>query len=622
MRSTLAPAPTPSGPDDTGAVSQHMMGRALGLLYLSGSLLAAVWLLLPHGSSHGDTTVLLMCATAAGMGAVLVLGLADRAPMYVFHLAMGAIQLVITVAYLAPSDADNDIRLFYLWATPFAAFFFTPRAALRHGAWSAGCFALALSVLPQPTGELLRVWLLTTGTLFAVGVLVGVVSDRVRSGRRLLQHTAWHDELSGLPNRRLFDRRVSAALHQRDADGGAVHLLLVDLDHFKLVNDTYGHHAGDELIAAVSDRLELALAPVPGTTVARMGGDEFAVVVHDPGGGLDLAHVLARLQQAWDEPVDLGGAMVPVAASVGTMTCTEPGRTAGDLLRDADVALYRAKRTQRGSVRRYDAALRVEVERRTRLDHELHGALARGELTLAYQPVVDLTTGRSTGAEALLRWDSPVLGPVPPSEFVPVAEDNGLVVPIGRFVLEQAAGDVAAWRAHGTVDDGFSVAVNVSVRQLGHGFPDELRSLLVRHGLPASALTVEITESVLMDGTVWSGSVLARLRANGTRVSLDDFGTGYSSLSYLQRMPMDTLKIDRAFVGELGGPTPRTGLVSAVVDLARSLGMDVVAEGVETAEQADVLRLLGVDLAQGWLFARPLPARDLVRHLQQPVRPA
>ena len=219
------------------------------------------------------------------------------------------------------------------------------------------------------------------------------------------------------------------------------------------------------------------------------------------------------------------------------------------------------------------------------------------------------------GAEALLRWHSRSLGPVSPVEFVPVAEENGLVVPIGRFVLEQAAADVARWRAEGAVDEDFAVAVNVSVRQLGAAFPADLADLLRRHGLPASALTVEITESVLLDGSVFSGSVLSQLRRGGTRVSLDDFGTGYSSLAYLQRLPMDTLKIDRSFVGELDGPDPRTGLVSAVLDLARSLGMDVIAEGVETVEQADRLRLLGVGRAQGWLFARPLRAGEFVSHL-------
>jgi len=593
------------------------MGRALGLLYLAGAALAVVWMRLPHGSGVGDQLLLSMILVATVSGAGLGLGIADRAPSWVFHLCIGAIQVVISVGLVAPGVADNDIRLFYLWATPFAAFFFTQQSAVWHSVWTAACFAVALSVLDEPTAVLLRVFLLTMGTLAAVGMLVGYVATGMRRSRQQLQHAAWHDHLSGLPNRALFERRTTEALADRDVQGGAVHVLLVDLDHFKLVNDTYGHHAGDQLIREVAARLQGALGER--ATVARMGGDEFAVVVADPVGALDLDRALARLPEVWIEPVQLTGAVVPVSASVGVASCTEPGRTAERLLRDADVALYRAKNTRRGSVRRFDSVLRVEVERRTRLDHELHGALARDELSLVYQPVVDLLSGRTVGAEALLRWNSPTLGPVPPAEFVPVAEENGLVVPIGAYVLARAAVDISRWRADGAVDDQFSVAVNVSVRQLGGSFPEDLDRLLLVHGLPHSALTAEITESVLLDGSVFSGTVLSRLRRAGTRVSLDDFGTGYSSLSYLQRLPMDTLKIDRSFVGELDGPAPRTGLVSAVPDLARSLGIDVIAEGVETPEQADRLRLLGVERAQGWLLARPLRAAELLSHLDQGV---
>ncbi len=602
-------------PADGLPFSRRGMGRALGVLYLSGAGLAALWTALPHGSRDGDRVLVAMIVLAACLGAALLAGAADRAPTAVFHGVIGVIQVVISVAFAATGAADSDIRLFYLWATPFAAVLFTPQVARRHCLFTALCLAVALSTTPAPVLVQLRVFLMTTGTLVAVAVLVGHVTHGMRRSQRLLQHAAWHDSLSGLPNRDLFDRRTTEALAARDARGGTVHVLLVDLDHFKLVNDTYGHHAGDELIYAVAQRLQGALGET--ALVARMGGDEFAVMLADPTGELDLDVVLARLPGVWADPVGLSRAVVPVSASVGVTSCAEPGRTAEQLLRDADVALYRAKRTRRGSVRAFDAVLRVEVERRTRLDHEMHGAVARGELSLVYQPVVDLVTGRTVGAEALLRWHSPVLGPVSPAEFVPLAEENGLVVPIGRFVLMQAAADVARWRAEGTVDEQFSVAVNVSVRQLAGSFPEELGRLLDGHGLPPSALTVEITESVLLDGTVYSGRVLSQLRRGGTRVSLDDFGTGYSSLSYLQRLPMDVLKIDRSFVGELDGPSPRTGLVSAVLDLARSLGMGVVAEGVETVEQADRLRLLGVERAQGWLFARPLRAVDLVSHLGQ-----
>ena len=594
-------------------LSPRSIGRTLGVLYLSGATLAWLWTLLPHPAPEGDLGVRAMIVVALLMGGGLSLGVADRAPLWAFHLVIGAIQVVIAVAYLGAQVPDNDIRLFFLWATPFAAYFFTPRAALLHGLWTALCLVGALGQTEASAGVGLRVLLTTLGTLAAVGLLVGFAAGSSRRSRRLLQHTAWHDGLSGLPNRVLFEQRVGSALAERDRRGGSVHLLLVDLDHFKLVNDTYGHHAGDELISVVAPRLQEAVGA--GATVARMGGDEFAVVLSDPVEDR-LDGLLERLSRVWSEPVRLDGGLVPVSASAGLATCSGPGGSAETLLRDADVALYRAKQTHRGSVRRFDRTLRVEVERRTRLDHELRGAAARGELTVVYQPVVAMATGRTVAAEALLRWHHPELGPVPPSEFVPVAEDNGLVVPIGRFVLEEVARDVGAWRSAGTVGDDFTVAVNVSVRQLGEEFPDTFARLLLRHGLPASALTVEVTESVLLDGTLWSGTVLSRLRSAGTRVALDDFGTGYSSLSYLQRLPMDTLKIDRSFVSELDGDRPRIGLVQAVVDLARSLGMDVVAEGVETTEQAQRLLGLGVERAQGWLFARPLGADDFVDRLR------
>lgn len=599
-------------PDAGTTMSGRAMGRALGALYLCGASLALLWTWLPHEAQHGDVVVRTMAVLAALLGASLLAGAADRTPRWSFHLVIGVIQVVIAVAYAAASLPDNDIRLFFLWATPFAAYFFTPRAALLHGLWTASCLTTALASTDVTPGVGLRVLLMTLGTLAAVGLLVGLAAEGSRRSRRQLQHAAWHDGLSGLPNRELFARRVGAALTERDRVGGSVHLLLVDLDHFKLVNDTYGHHAGDALITVVAPRLQSAAGS--GATVARMGGDEFALVVADPDDDR-LEGLLERLSEVWAEPVLLGDVLVPVSGSAGLVSCTAPGRDAETLLRDADVALYRAKQTQRGTVRRFDGTLRVEVERRARLDLELRGAVVRQELSVVYQPVVELPTGRTVGAEALLRWTHPELGPVPPSEFVPVAEENGLVVPVGRFVLERAARDVARWRAAGQVDDDFAVAVNVSVRQLDEDFPDELARLLLAYGLPTSALTVEVTESVLLDGTLWSGSVLSRLRANGTRVALDDFGTGYSSLSYLQRLPMDTLKIDRSFVGELGGDRPRTALVAAVVDLARSLGMSVVAEGVETPEQKLRLRGLGVQHAQGWLFSRPLSAQELVQHL-------
>ncbi|MFC5380772.1 putative bifunctional diguanylate cyclase/phosphodiesterase [Aquipuribacter nitratireducens] len=610
-------ASAPSG------VSQREMGRALGWLYVAGATLAVLWSLLPHPGDAGDPVVLAMAACAAALGAALAAGAADRASERAIHCVLVVIQVVITVAFVAvgmAGGADNDIRLFYLWATPFAAFFFSPRGALRHSAWTVLCLTVALAGLPVDPGTKLRVWLTTVGALAAVGLLVGTAAARVRAALARLQHTAWHDGLSGLANRGLFARRLEEALTARDRDGGSVHVLLVDLDRFKHVNDTYGHHAGDAVVVAVSGRLAERFRRT--VTVARMGGDEFALVARSPYGARPrtadphLTAVLARLADVWREPVVLpGGDVLRLSATVGVASASGPGADAGTLLRDADVALYRAKQDARGSVRMFDADLRVAVERRVSVDRELAGAMERGELDVVYQPVVDLGDGRTRHAEALVRWTSPVLGAVSPAEFVPIAEDNGLVVAIGRFVLDRAMADLARWRAAGVVDDDFGVAVNVSARQLEPCFVDTVTGLLARHGLPADRVHLEVTESVLVEDTARADAVLTALRALGSRVALDDFGTGWSSLSYLQRFPLDTLKVDRSFVAELDGDRSRPGLVAAVVDLARSLGMDVVAEGVETPLQAQRLRAMGVRWGQGWLFARPLPEAALVAHL-------
>jgi predicted signal transduction protein with EAL and GGDEF domain len=342
-----------------------------------------------------------------------------------------------------------------------------------------------------------------------------------------------------------------------------------------------------------------------GDLVARMGGDEFAIVCEDRAGSLDLTELLTRLDAVWAVPVALEAGELPVSGSIGVVVCTGPDDTPESLLRDADVALYRAKADRRGSTVIYDPSLRAGLARRAILDQALRGALARAELSLAFQPVVDLDTGRWVGAEALLRWTSPELGVVPPAEFIPVAEDRGQIGPIGDWVLDQACRQLAGWRADGLVDEDFAVAINVSGRQLGPGFAPRVVATLERHGLPPCAVQLEITESVLLDDSRATTEALAELRATGAPMLLDDFGTGYSSLSYLQRLPLEGLKIDKSFVADVTISPQRRTLVSAMLAMADGLGLDVVAEGVETQEVADGLRQLGCRRAQGYLWARP-----------------
>jgi diguanylate cyclase (GGDEF)-like protein len=463
---------------------------------------------------------------------------------------------------------------------------------------------------------------MTTGTVLAVGVLVSIVADRMRDSQEQLRYAALHDHLTGLVNRRgiavALDRALASARH----DGTAVAVVLVDLDRFKLVNDTHGHHVGDRMLAEVAPRL--VAAAKAGDTVGRMGGDEFAVVCPAVRGEVDLRPLLARLHEAWQRPIRLEtGELLPISGSVGVVLC-DGSETAEAVLRDADVALYRAKEVQRGSVVVFDASLRRTVERETTLDRALRGALARDELAVHYQPIVDIRTDEVVGAEALLRWRSPELGPVSPAEFVPLAEDRGLIADIGAWALEQVCETLAGWRRDGHVTAGFRVTLNVSARQLRPGFAEQVRAARERHRLPPDALSLEITESVLLDDAEHVSRCLQDLAAAGTALALDDFGTGFSSLSYLHRFPLSVLKLDRSFVESVGTSSRQRSLVEAIRGMADALGLGVVAEGVETAEVACALRTMGYTQAQGYLWSPAVPAGDFPRSgvLRSRVTPA
>ncbi|QWZ06660.1 bifunctional diguanylate cyclase/phosphodiesterase [Nocardioides panacis] len=589
-------------------LSPAWMARALGVLYLAGGSLAIVWTVLPRPGATGSGVVLTMALLAVALGGCLVLGPTDGLPTWALHLILAVIQVVISVAYVAAGDPGNDLRLFYAWATPYAAFFFGRRDAWAHSLFTAVCLTVSLVLLGGPPAVAAGVWLMTLGTVAAVGTLVSVLAGRMRAGQQLLHDAAVRDPLTGLLGRRGFAGALDDALAARA--GGSVVVLLIDLDHFKLVNDSYGHHVGDQLLVALAPRLLGAVRECD--AVARMGGDEFAVVGLDVDGTLDLDALVARLEQVWAEPVALERGPLTVSGSVGVVRGSSPGDTAESLLRDADVALYRAKAVQRGSSVVFDESLRADLARGAQLDSELRGALGRGELSLAFQPVVDLVSERIEGAEALLRWTSPQLGVVAPSDFVPVAEDLGLIAPIGAWVVEEVCGTLAAWRDEGVVDGDFSLAVNVSGRQVRPGFAALVADALARHGLPARVLHLEITESVLLDESSCTALALDELLALGTPLLLDDFGTGFSSLSYLHRLPLNGLKIDKSFVDQVSSSGRLRTLVASMLAMAEGLHMSVVAEGVETQEVADTLRGLGCRRAQGYLWARPLPLEEFV----------
>ncbi|GAA3444838.1 putative bifunctional diguanylate cyclase/phosphodiesterase [Planomonospora venezuelensis] len=438
--------------------------------------------------------------------------------------------------------------------------------------------------------------------------------------QRSLAHRACHDPLTGLGNRALLGEALQGAVADHLAHPGrpAPALLLLDLDGFKDVNDTYGHPVGDELLTVVARRLRALTAD--GQVLARLGGDEFALVL-PAGPGSSTAHALALAEQvlaAVRAPYAVDGRELYVTTSVGVLAEASL-TTASDALRDADLALYAAKAAGKSQIAVFDYTLRAERLHHAEIAAGLRQALARDELTLNYQPVVDLTTGAIHAVEALLRWTPTDGRPVPPDVFIPVAEDTGLIVDIGRWALERACADAKRWHER----HGIAVTVNVSGRQLRERtFRETVLEILTRHALPRNALTLEVTESMLLATspaeTQRIVDVLADLRAHGVRIALDDFGTGYSSLAYLRTLPVDILKIDRSFTAPLTGTDHHQAraFTKAIVELAASLELRTVVEGVESREQAGVLQQMGCPLAQGYLFSPPISSGEVDDLLQ------
>ncbi len=435
-----------------------------------------------------------------------------------------------------------------------------------------------------------------------VVMIVRNVTERKGAENRLA-HLAFYDPLTDLPNRRLFFDRLTAAITSGSRRGAAVAVLFLDVDGFKLVNDSLGHVAGDELLVAVGRRLAATLGP--DTLLARFGGDEFAVLVAG-GAAAEASRVAERLLDVLRFPFVVEGRETFLSASVGIARRTLRLADPHDLLRDADTALYEAKATGRNAYAVFAPRMRTAVLARLERETALRGAAERGELRLAYQPKVALATGRVVGAEALIRWEHPELGLLHPAEFIRLAEETGLIVPLGRWVLREACRQARAWSDAAPLHPAL-VCVNVSARQLREpGFVAEAVAALADAGLDAGCLELEITESTVMWDVPEVRHALRDLHTLGVALAIDDFGTGHSSLARLRRLPVDALKIDRSFVAGLGRDPGNLAIVRAVTVLAHELGLTVTAEGVETAEQAAMLRALGVDRAQGYHFARPL----------------
>jgi diguanylate cyclase (GGDEF)-like protein/PAS domain S-box-containing protein len=449
------------------------------------------------------------------------------------------------------------------------------------------------------------------GTVRGLVVTLRDVTERRRLERELT-HRALYDSLTGLPNRALFQERLQQAVVRAQRTHAVVGVLVVDLDDFKIVNDTLGHEVGDDLLVAAGERLASLVRPHD--TAARLGGDEFAVLITDAHDPSDIELVADRIIAALAEPFVIGARRVGGVASVGVATTAE-AEDVQDLLRQADLALYVAKGGGKGQWCRYQSAIHTAVQQRLELRAALEKAVTNHEFTLVYQPIVALAGGSAVGLEALVRWNHPTRGTVLPGEFIEVAEESGLIVPIGGWVLEQAISTAAQWhqRFPGAA---LYISVNVSARQFrAAGFVDTVRRTLSAAGLPAECLLLEITESLLLrdDEQVWTD--LAVLREIGIRVAIDDFGTGYSSLSYLRQAEIDVVKIDKSFVETVSSAPQQRALVEGIVQLARTLGLQVVAEGIEREVDRETLAKLGCPLGQGYLFARPLSYDDALAWL-------
>ena len=460
------------------------------------------------------------------------------------------------------------------------------------------------------------VWTENTGTnLLKEPTVEGfVVNTRDVSERRTLQtrlaHQAFHDELTRLANRALFLNRVGHTVARVPRGKHPSAVLFLDLDDFKKVNDSLGHAVGDELLVATAARLTTCVRP--GDTIARLGGDEFAVLLEDVDGMADVVVVAERISAAVSSPFHLSGRDVFVGVSIG-IASLEMGDSPDDVLRNADLAMYFAKSRRKGHFAVYEPSMHDQMMEHLELEVDLRGAVERNEFEIEYQPIVNLVTGEVHGAEALLRWNHPTRGYVPPSRFVELAEETGLIIPLGRWVLKEACEKARDWRAHYRGRRPLQMSVNLSARHFQDpSLLQDVQAALGDSGLEPWALTLEITESVLMHSSESTLNRLRALKGLGLNLAIDDFGTGYSSLGYLQQFPIDVLKIDRSFVESVGVRDADPVLARAIIALGRTLQIETIAEGIERPEQRDGLRTLGCTLGQGYHFARPMPPQRFI----------
>ena len=534
------------------------------------------------------------------------------------------------LAPLAAAPAIEQALVYTPYGLPFARFArsgsdLAPAAPVHgvHFAWADGNATL-LARLPGGGALLLRSSLaplyrslLQSATftalvsLFAFCVAVLMVRRTRRAAQQAenhLHYLAHVDSVTELPNRHEFNEAMAYALARADRQDSSVGLLLLDLDNFKIVNDTLGHHCGDHLLKLVARRLVSVLRITD--IICRIGGDEFVVIVEPADDASEMACVARKILAVLAEPFALDGHQLHVSASIGVSLYPFDARDGATLTRNADTAMYHAKHQGKNRYAVFKADMELRAQRRLRVEANLRRALQDQELYLHYQPQIDLRSGRIVGVEALLRWNCREMGPMNPAEFIAVAEESGVIVELGRWVLHTACRQAATWCKAGLLDSLEHVAVNLSASQVREpGLMDDIRAILHETQLPRGLLELEITEGVMMDDVPANVELLRRLQETGIHLSIDDFGTGYSSMSYLKRLPIDQLKIDRSFVHDL--PGEGEAIVTAIIAMAHSLKLKVVAEGVETPQQVEFLRRAGCDNVQGFYFARPMTAAQL-----------
>jgi diguanylate cyclase (GGDEF)-like protein/PAS domain S-box-containing protein len=479
-------------------------------------------------------------------------------------------------------------------------------AALRDGLWQGETAMLAPTGAEVPVSQVVIAHRNADGGVRFYSTIARDISDRKAYEARI-QHLANFDALSGLPNRSLLaDRAAQAIVHAR-RQSRVCGLIELNIDRFKLLNESYGHAVADALLKAVAERLKEAVRD--GDTVARLGADAFAVLASSLARPDDVLYTVRKIREVAATPFHVEGREVRIDLSIGASVFPRDGEEFDLLLRNADAAMNRVKAAGGGGFQFYAAAMTKEATDRVEIEAALHGAAQRGEVQLHYQPQVELAAGRVVAVEALMRWTHPQRGPVPPGQFIPIAEQSDLIVSLGEWALQEGCRQLARWN-----NPALRMAVNVSPRQFrSAGFVEAVARALSAHGIPGERLELELTEGVLIEDREQAVAILERLKRTGVKIAIDDFGTGYSSLSYLSGLPIDCLKIDRAFVVAAGKGGRDAAIVQAIISLAHSLGLRVLAEGVETEAQADFLRAHGCDEAQGYLFARPSAAADVAQ---------